>query len=71
MNQKQVVVKLRNILDRSDVEPCGLINRKKSKKHDDELEVLLEHISILVKDLQFEVAATRNELFQVRSILEE
>jgi hypothetical protein len=71
MNQKQVIVKLREILDRADIEPDGMINRKKSSQHSGELEVLLEHISLLVTDLRFEVAATRNELFQVRCILEE
>ena len=71
MNQKQVIAKLRGILDRADVEQDGIINRKQSKEHSGELEVLLENVSLLVTDLRFEVAATRNELFQVRSVLEE
>lgn len=71
MNQKQVIAKLRNILDRDDVETDGFINRKQSSQHDSETEVLLEHVSLLVADLRFNIAATRNELFDVRCLLEE
>jgi len=71
MNQKQVIAKLRAILDRADVEADGLVNRKISSQHESEVEVLLEHISLLVADLRFNVTATRNELFEVRCLLEE
>jgi len=71
MNRKQILAKLRAILDRADVDSDGMINRKKSSRHEDEMEVLLEHVSLLVTDLRFDVAATRNELFEVRCLLEE
>lgn len=71
MNQKQVTAKLRVILDRADVDSDGLINRKASVKHGDDIEVLLEHISILVTDLRFDAEASRRELFDVRTLLEE
>jgi len=71
MNRKQVIAKLRLILDRADVENDGILNRKQSSLHESEIEVLLEHVSLLVTDLRFDVAATRNELFQVRCLLEE
>lgn len=71
MNSKQIAAKLRAILDREDVESDGLINRKRSSKHDDEIEVLLEHVLLLVTDLRFNVAATKKELFEVRCLLEE
>ena len=70
MNNKQVVVKLRKILDRNDVESDGLINRKVSSKHNGEIDVLLENLSLLVLDLKFNAIATRRELFEVRKILE-
>jgi len=71
MNRKQILAKLRAILGRADVDSDGMINRKKSSRHEDEMEVLLEHVSLLVTDLRFNVAATRNELFEVRCLLEE
>lgn len=63
--------KLRQILSREDINCDGFINRKKSSKHNSEIEVLLEHVSLLVIDSQFEAQATRNELHDVRSLLEE
>lgn len=71
MQHKQIAVKLRSILNRADVDSNGLINRKQSPKHDSEIEVLLEHLALLVADLRFDAAATRNELFEVRHLLEE
>jgi len=70
MNPKQVAAKLREILDRADMEGDGLINRKRSSKHDSDIEVLLAHLSLLVSDLRFEVVSTRRELFEIRSLLE-
>ena len=70
MNQQKILARLRKILNKSDVELDGLINRKKSSKHSDEIEVLLDHISLLVTDLRFDAEASRRELFEIRSILE-
>ena len=71
MNPRQVAAKLREILDRADLEHDGLVNRKRSSKHGDEIEVLLENISLLVLDLRFDAAASRRELFEIRKILED
>ena len=71
MDHKQIAAKLRTILNRADIETDGLITRKRSSKHGEEVEVLLEHISLLVADLRFEAEASKRELFEVRSLLEE
>lgn len=71
MENKQIATKLRAILNRADIESDGLVNRKQSPYHNDEIEILLEHLSLLVTDLRFNVSATLNELHEVRSILEE
>ena len=71
MNKQQIMVALREILNRVDTDSDSLINRKKSYKHTDEIQVLIEHISILIFDLKFDAEATRRELFEIRSILEE
>ncbi len=71
MNTKEVTAKLRAILNRSDVESDGLINRKISSEHTSEIEVLLEHVSLLVLDLKFDSEASKRELFEVRCLLEE
>lgn len=71
MNKKQITAKLRDILNREDVDTDGLINRKQSSLHESEIEVLLEHLSLLVADLRFNAKATRSELFEVRCLLED
>lgn len=71
MSNKQIAAKLRAILNRGDIDSDGIINRKVSSKHDDEIEVLLEHISLLIVDARFDAEATRRELFEVRTLLEE
>lgn len=70
MEKKEIIAALRKILDREDVEADGLLNRKKSSKHDSDVSVLLEHLSLLITDLRFNLQATRNELFEVRTLLE-
>lgn len=70
MVRKEIVGKLRAILNRADIESDGLINRKRSSKHDDDIAILLEHVSLLVADLRFDAAASRKELFEVRALLE-
>lgn len=71
MEKKEVVAALRKILNREDVDSDSIVNRKKSSKHESDVSVLLQHVSLLVADLRFNVQATRNELFQVRNLLEE
>ncbi len=70
MDKKRIAKKLKSILNKADVDSDGLINRKISSKHEDEIEVLLEHLSLLVADALFVAASSRKELFQVRSLLE-
>ena len=71
MNKDEITSRLRAILQKEDVESDGLINRKRSSKHEDDMYVLLEHISLLIADLRFDAEATRRELFEVRGLLEE
>lgn len=71
MNQRQVMSKLRSLLDRADIESDGMVNRKVSPKHTDEIQILMEHISLLILDLRFDAEASRRELFEVRALLEE
>jgi len=71
MDKKQIAAKLRAILDREDVESDGLVNRKMSSGHTSEIEVLLEHVSLLVADCRFNAEASKRELFEVRTLLEE
>ena len=71
MNQRQIIIELRKILNRADVDSNGLVTRKMSCKHEDEIEVLLEHLSLLVADLRFDAVVSRRELFQIRAVLEE
>ena len=69
MDKKQIIDKLKDILDKVDSD--SLINRKLSPNHNDETELLLEHVSLLVADLRLNSEATIRELFKVRALLEE
>lgn len=69
--EKQIAAQLREILSRADIEKDGLITRKPSPKHADDIDVLLQHISLLVADLRLDADASRRELFIVRSLLDE
>ncbi len=70
MSQKQISDILKAILNKADVGLEQPINRKVSSKHTCEIEVLLEHVSLLIADLRFDAEATRRELFAVRKIIE-
>jgi len=69
--KSKLAKKLRAILDREDMDSDGLITRKPSKKHEDNLDVLIQHISILIKDFRFDKEATRRELSEIRQLLDE
>lgn len=71
MDKKQIASRLREILNGADTESDSMVNRKKSALHDDDIEVLLSHISLLVADLRFNEKAALDELFEVRRLLEE
>lgn len=71
MDKKKIASILRSILNRSDVESDSLLSRKKSPYHTCDLEVLLEHISLLVLDLRFDAEASRRELIETNRLLEE
>lgn len=70
MNNKQIATALRKILANEDVESDSVITRKRSAKHQNELEVLLDHVSLLVTYLRFDAKATRRELFSIRRVME-
>jgi hypothetical protein len=70
MDKKKIAARLRVILDRADID-SDLMTRKQSHLHKDEIEVLLDHVAILVTYLRFDADATRSELFTARNLLEE
>lgn len=71
MSQKQIEDRLKAILNKADVGLEQPLNRKISSKHTCKIEVLLEHVSLLVADLRFDAESSKRELFQVRVLLEE
>ncbi len=71
MNKKQITAELRTILNRVDTESDGMLNRKRSSKHQDDIEVLLEHVRLLVLDSIFNAEASKREMFAIRSLLED
>ncbi len=70
MTYRVLIQKLQKILNKSDVDRDSPITRVKSSKHESQVEVLLEHISILVLELRHDAEASKRELFQIRNLLE-
>jgi len=70
-NNIDVNLELRKLLDGSDIDPDGMLNRKRSREHTSDTQLLLEHLKIYIEDLKFDLFVTRNELFAARKLLEE
>lgn len=72
MNQKDIISVLERILDKEDSDPIEekILSRGVSSKHDGKIELLLEHIRLLVADLRFDAEASRREMFEARKLLE-
>ena len=66
MKEKDIAKSLRSMLDRSDIDRDDPITRKKSTKHTDDVQVLLEHASILVSSLRHEAECCQRELFDLQ-----
>lgn len=69
MTQKQIAQILRSILKKEDIN-TDIVNRKFTTI-DEEISVLLAHVSLLVTDLRFDSSACRRELTAIKKILEE
>ena len=70
MQKEQLLRELRDILSKLDCESDSTLTRAKSVKHNDEEEVLLQHIRILIEDLKHDNNSLRNENFEMRRLLE-
>lgn len=68
---EQITSYLREILNQEDIYSDGILSRKVSQKHDDKIEVLLQHLKILVMYLRFEASASNKEMFKIRNLIEE
>ena len=66
-----ITARLREVLNRSDIDSDGMVNRKVSSLHNSNIDVLLDHVTLLVADLRFDAEASRREMFEVRKVLEE
>lgn len=72
MNQKHIKSALEKILSKEDSDPVRekILSRKVSSKHDGKIELLLEHVKLLVAYLRFDAEASRREMFEARKLLE-
>jgi hypothetical protein len=68
VNQERIKSILRKILNREDTD-SEILNREVLQRPD-EIEVLLEHVVLLVADLRFDALASRKEMFEARKLLE-
>ena len=70
MSKVQLLIELRFILNKLDCDRDSIITREKSSKHEDDVQVLLQHIKILIEDLLHDNQALRCELFDMRQAME-
>lgn len=71
MLDKEIGCELKRILRKAGRDP-EIINQKLSSKHDnDEIKLLLEHMSLIVEYLMFDAQASRNELFDLKKFINE
>ena len=54
----------------TDLATDGLLNRKRSSDHADDLDVLVQHVAIVMQYLRMEAAASRREAFALQRILD-
>ena len=54
----------------TDLATDGLLNRKRSVDHPDDLDVLIQHVAIVMQYLRMEAAASRREAFALQRILD-
>ena len=54
----------------TDLATDGLLNRKRSSDHPDDLDVLIQHVAIVMQYLRMEAAASRREAFALQRILD-
>lgn len=69
MLDKQVRYELKRILKKIGSDP-ELVNKKLSSKHEDETELLLQHLAMSVEYLLLDAQASRNELFDLKRLNE-
>ena len=68
----RIAVKLRALLADQDTDLLtdGLLNRKRSVGHSDDLDVLVQHLAIVMQYLRMDAAASRREAFALQRILD-
>ena len=54
----------------TDLATDGLLNRKRSTDHSDDLDLLVQHLAIVMQYLRMEAAASRREAFALQRILD-
>lgn len=69
MTRQEIIQELKKILAQAD-RSTEIVNRKYTKQQD-EISMLLSHLSLLVADLRFDAYACRRELAAIKRLLEE
>jgi hypothetical protein len=54
----------------TDLATDGLLNRKRSAVHTDDLNVLIQHLAIVMQYLRMDAAASRREAFALQRLLD-
>ncbi len=67
----EIEKQLRLILEKEDIDVDNILNRKVSDKHESKIELLMQHLRILIQDLKHDAQSSKNEMFAMRDILED
>ena|GEM_PF-2895356 len=68
----RIATKLRALLAEQDtgLATDGTLNRKRSADHSDDVDVLIQHLAIVMQYLRMDAAASRREAFALQRILD-
>ncbi len=68
----RIAAQVRALLADQDIDSAtdGMLNRKRSAEHQDDLDVLIQHVAIVMQYLRMDAAASRREAFALQRILD-
>jgi hypothetical protein len=72
ITKTRIAGQLRALLAEQDTDLAtdGLLNRKLSVDHPDDLDVLIQHVAIVMQYLRMDAVASRREAFELQRILD-
>lgn len=69
MTRLQISNKLKEILEKYDIDVKEILSRKRHHKYDSEIDMLLDHLSTVMSYLKFDSEASRREVIRMAQLI--